>query len=394
MWGERTAELPPGVPINFWPPTLNNVSWSKDNIIAIGGPEHVAVLVPKFRSGRGDESEWERLELRTNIFTDEEVPLMLPLSWKGMSLGEEQSEAHCNYLAWSPPGLGKHKRCVLAVLTANHILSLWDCIGKPEVLDDWKRVCTVNHALQEAAAAGDYEGSEAEVAEKRKTRQRIRHFAWSQAPPAFSSSGFTGATTTLSQPYLAVSNDAGEVLIVKVKNPYDLLSPEPQTWNTSVVQSFSLQPNPISKTTLASCMPITFPSRRTFVDQLAWSPWSRDASGTLSSVLAMTVQSSLQCRIIRADEAPDDTTLHLGPSLPRIIDDNHASPAGQMRWMPKLENDGDMFLVYPCRKTLYCIVFNSWKSTGIRVTKQPLDNAWDELSGIYNVAPIVVMKSC
>jgi hypothetical protein len=45
MWGERTAQLPPGIPVNFWPPTLNNVSWSKDNIIAIGGPEHIAILV-------------------------------------------------------------------------------------------------------------------------------------------------------------------------------------------------------------------------------------------------------------------------------------------------------------------------------------------------------------
>lgn len=306
---------------------------------------------------------------------------MLPLSWKALSTGEEQSEAFCSSLAWSPPGLGKHERCVLAVLTANHILSIWECVGRLEIPEDWKRVCIVNHTLKAFAASQEVEGSEAEVAEKRKIRQRIRDFSWSQAPPSSSRDGYAGATTMLSQPYLAVSNDTGEVFILNIETPYDLLSPESSKWNFSIVQSFLVQPIVNKKVTLASCMPCIFQPRELFVDQLAWSPWSWDASGTLTSILSMTTQSTLICRLITAKQATDDVSIELGPVLPRIFGDNSANPSGQMRWMPKPSNDGELFFVYPCRKILYCLVFHLRKAMGIRVTKQPLDNVWDELAG-------------
>lgn len=50
MWGERDNKLPPGTPIGSWSSTLDNVSWSKDNIIAVGGGEDVTLLVCELHS--------------------------------------------------------------------------------------------------------------------------------------------------------------------------------------------------------------------------------------------------------------------------------------------------------------------------------------------------------
>lgn len=305
---------------------------------------------------------------------------MLPLSWKSMSVGEEQSEAFCTALAWSPPGLGKHRRCVLAVLTANHVLSIWECLGKPDVASDWERVCIVNHALQDSAVHDQAE-PDRDVIESRTVRQRIRSFAWSPCPRSSSTTGSSGSSISLGQPYLAVSNDVGEVFVLKVNTPYDLLSPEITRWSTSVIHSFTAETSTVKKSLLLSCMPGSFQRRKFFVDQLAWSPWARDASGTMSSVLATTIQSSLQCRLIHAHINANDTILELGSALPRIVDENTAKTAGHMQWMGKPTPDGEMYLLYPCRKMLYCIVFHLRKASGIRVTKQPLDNVWDELSG-------------
>lgn len=343
------------------------------------------IQVPRLRSAKGDDKEWDNFNIRINMFTDEEVPLMLPLSWKNMSVGEEQSEAFCASLAWSPPGLGKHRRCVLAVLTANHVLSIWDCVGKPDVASDWERVCIVNYALQEHTVLDSFEGTEQEILETRTAKQRIRSFAWSPAPLSSSAPDMSGASAPLSRPYLAVSNDVGDVMIIKVTPPYDLLAPEDREWRTSIVHTFTAAPHAGKFAPIVSCLPSGLQRRNMFVDQLAWSPWSRDATGSLSSVLATTIQSSLQCRIIRLEVTANDTIVGLGPALPRIVDESVAVPTGQMQWMNKLSSDGEMYLIYPCRKTLYCLVFHLRRASGIRVTKQPLDNAWDELSGMSNV---------
>lgn len=312
---------------------------------------------------------------------------MYPQCWKHLSLGEEQSEGHFSALEWSPPGLAKHGRCLLAVLTSNHVLALYECVGRPEIIADWQRVYIVNHALQahfrvDGADIADYEASG-----KEKARSRIRSFAWSQIIPSYSQPGFTGASSALSHSYLAVSNDAGEVMLLQVTSPHDILSPETNRWHVSVAHEFKAEPNIANMTPIASCLPRTVPDAKLFVDQLAWSPWSEDASGNICSILSYTAQSRLQSRLVKANPAGDGMTLELGAILPRVVDETIAKPAGPMRWVPKANEGGDMYLVYPCRKILYCLVFHLRKANGIRVTKQRLENAWDELSG-QTIAPL------
>ena len=68
-----------------------------------------------------------------------------------MDIGDEQSNSHVIQIAWSSPGLALHRRSVLAVLTANHILSLWASESNIKDQASWKRVAI----LKESSATGD-----------------------------------------------------------------------------------------------------------------------------------------------------------------------------------------------------------------------------------------------
>ena len=64
-----------------------------------------------------------------------------------MDLGEEQSITMVVACAWSPAGLGLHRRSVLAVLTTNHLLSLWQSNSDPQEPESWTRVLVINPTL-------------------------------------------------------------------------------------------------------------------------------------------------------------------------------------------------------------------------------------------------------
>ena len=97
-----------------------------------------------------------------NEFTDAEWPQQSPANFNHMDIGEEQSNSHVTSIAWSPPGLALHQRSVLAVLTANNILSLWSSQSNTKDQASWKRVLVINNALK-------------------AHRARIRCMAWSAA---------------------------------------------------------------------------------------------------------------------------------------------------------------------------------------------------------------------
>ncbi|KAI4729435.1 hypothetical protein E4T49_02905 [Aureobasidium sp. EXF-10728] len=314
-----------GVTIDFYPNTFDNISWSKESIIAVGGSDHV----PRLKAIASDERRWDKINLKTSFFTLEDIQLQLPLSWKNFSIGEEMSESFVHALDWSPPGSGKHRRSVLAVLTSNHVLSIWECVGKPEIATDWVRACVVNHALQAHYKEKDVqtsEESEHDHFERLRAKQRIRAFAWSPAVPDSSLSGASGDCTTRS-PYLAVSNDRGEVLIIELQTPHNILEPRTTSWNLSVAASFGVEVPDTKKSALSTCLPVTFKWRSPFVDQLAWSPWALDSANSPTSVLAFTTQSSLQCKNVKIDDGSSrvDVTTGAVVSLMEEIPDTQAA---------------------------------------------------------------------
>jgi len=79
--------------------------------------------------------------------------MLLPVSWfntdelsdkepapiKIYSIGEEISDSWPLVITWSPPGIAKHRRCALGVLTSNLALSIWAADGRVDIEGSWRR---------------------------------------------------------------------------------------------------------------------------------------------------------------------------------------------------------------------------------------------------------------
>jgi hypothetical protein len=306
------------------------------------------------------------------------------LSWKNFSIGEEMSESFVHALDWSPPGIGKHKRSVLAVLTSNHVLSIWECIGKPEIATDWVRACVINHVLQAHYKEKDVhspEESENDHFERLRAKQRIRAFAWSPAPPDASLSGASGDCTTRN-PFLAVSNDRGEVLIIKIQAPHDVLEPDTAHWSLSVAASFAIGVPDTKRSALSACLPVTFKWRSPFADQLAWSPWGLDSANMSTSILTFTSQASLQCTNVKIDDERHQADVAISPVVSLMDDIPDTQAAGCIRWAPKLNNAKEAFLVYPTRSSFYCLQAQPGISLAFQISAQDINTPWDEIAGM------------
>lgn len=113
-------------------------------------------------------------------------------------------------IAWSPPGLAKHKRSALAVLTSNLILSLWDPGPNPTETSSWKRATVVNGCLEKFFA--DLKVPESSL----RRRRRIRSVGWATAIPNIpkwkQALGFM----------LAVINDHHEVMFLNISSSSQL----------------------------------------------------------------------------------------------------------------------------------------------------------------------------
>lgn len=88
--------------------------------------------------------QWDTTRIRVNTFTTAEWAPIHPQNRDDFSLAAEQSNSSVIALAWSPPGLARFRRSVLAVLTSGLVLSLWEPMGLKR---QWTRVGIVNHAL-------------------------------------------------------------------------------------------------------------------------------------------------------------------------------------------------------------------------------------------------------
>lgn len=225
------------IEIPFWPSSIDNLSWSADNLIAVGGGESIAILVPRLDTKGPNNLQWDTITQRISLFSTKEIPIPDPSSSVNWSLAEELSLRHVASLEWSSPGLGQFNTCALAILHSNHVLTLWECVGQPHIKDKWRRCLLVNHAIQQ------YYGSQiTDDIERRQIRQRIRSFAWVPAVQNKSRSVDRVLDPHLAnrEHYLLVSTDAGDIFILRVDSPYDILAPETLKWRVTVVQCLEL----------------------------------------------------------------------------------------------------------------------------------------------------------
>ncbi len=147
-----------------WPKVSDNMSWSEDHL-AVASGEAVHILTPRthIKPPVSDSAYWHVESIRVNQFSEQEWPLVDLAALSDLSLGEEQSTPSVCSLSWSPVSIGLHRRSVLAVLTTNHLLALWESTGIP---GSWKRTCIVNKLMT----------MEGLMSNRRK--QRLRAVAW------------------------------------------------------------------------------------------------------------------------------------------------------------------------------------------------------------------------
>ncbi|CBF82064.1 predicted protein [Aspergillus nidulans FGSC A4] len=141
------------IELQVFPSSYDCISWSEDGDIAVAAGEYVHILTPKLSSENeangtspnASSIEWHRIRFRANVFTINEWPIMFPQPRDHFSVGAEQSFSTVAGIGWSPPGLAKYRRSVLAVLTSNMVLTIYAPTNNPA---KWTRIAIVNKSLE------------------------------------------------------------------------------------------------------------------------------------------------------------------------------------------------------------------------------------------------------
>ena len=132
--------------------------------------------------------------------------------FEDFSIGEEQTESAASALAWSPPGIGRHGRCALAVLTSNLLLSIWIPTADHADASCWKRGSIVNNAIRRYLEGSSADGGT--DSSSISPRARIRAFAWS--PILSDAEHDAGPSAPTKVGLLALLNECAEILICRV----------------------------------------------------------------------------------------------------------------------------------------------------------------------------------
>ncbi len=229
--------------LNGWPSCTNCISWSSDGELAVATGEYVHILTPKQAPIPNTQPghttiglrHWHSARIQTNIFRQREWPSQEPAPSYNFSIGEEQSLSTVAGVAWSPPGIGTHKRSMLGLMTSNHVLSLWESNG---TIGEWTRVAVANHSL------GDYFGWVGAAGEDvHRHRRRIRAFAWSPSYRILQDGGGRTFTSKWGAFYLAVANDDEAVIILRVSKSKRKGQVE---WNVAVTGHVNLPAVPMN----------------------------------------------------------------------------------------------------------------------------------------------------
>ena len=273
-----STEIPVGIS------TEDCLAWSLDGELAIAAHEEVYLMLPR----HGADSPWTQIHFRVNEFTHQEWPLQRQASFAEMSIGQEQAKVKILSLSWSPPGIAKHKRSVLAVLTSNLLLSLWAPDGDPTRLEGWQRVLIIDNT-------------------------RIRSMSWA---PSCEEIHMLLPTKKLATPLLALSDDKNGMFFMKIVSPY---TSTPMPWEGQMIGHEAIQPfhNMNSRPSLFRNALVT----QCFIDHIAFGDWYSNGS------ISITYRSSgvFYQAILAISLAPLQATLSVAKSFQSIAQENQAA---------------------------------------------------------------------
>ncbi|GAB7344342.1 hypothetical protein MBLNU457_2205t2 [Dothideomycetes sp. NU457] len=345
-----------------WPVCTNNIVWSTDNIVAVAVTGSIELLVPRYTRA-GSTDRWTVLSIDASSFTHDEFPLLDPAPWSAFDVGEELSDRFVTSHSWSPPGLGKHGFCVLAVLTSNHVLSLWGFSGRPDSSEDWHRITIVNKVLN-----GVYDD-----------RRRIHSFAWLPVPFSPAEQEGPGGRTSNRSHHLAVCDDLGNIHLIKVGSRDDLAESK-TLYQMEVVVSISVSPVDSMAHPLLAALPSSNDVRSAVVDQIACSLWDVGLDDTLCATLAFTCMDRLFSLRLRLVKSQNGSNIEAESPTLVSIPDTPIQISGPLLWSPRLSSLGNL-LIFFSTASIYCMSISP--RTGVHLSSRKLDTTWKRISGLY-----------
>ncbi|KAI9684353.1 MAG: hypothetical protein M1829_002163 [Trizodia sp. TS-e1964] len=299
------------IPLKYIPTTIGCVSWSRDGELAIADSESFNILIPRLQlsakpsKDSPDSLQWDTIRVNTTPLQTATTQANGP-PWHVFSIGEEQPSCTISALAWSPPGIAKYRRSVLAVLTTNHFLTLYESTSNPRSLSSWKSALVINIPLRSYFEHLKETTTENFIAQLDllKLRSRIRSFSWSQ--PSVSASIWGTC-------FIALANDANEVVFAHISSSHEGAPNPGGIWKAKILGHVRVSPLRLSlpgpslvksKHEMPLCR---------YIRNMSWSPW---VSGPNSSEVAF-LSCVLQNHIIHVKVAKNTTLAEpsCGPSL-------------------------------------------------------------------------------
>ncbi|KAL9599435.1 MAG: hypothetical protein Q9219_003872 [cf. Caloplaca sp. 3 TL-2023] len=386
------------VKLPFHPTTANCLAWSEDGDLAIAATEFIHLLIPRRNPKRDRQNAttpeaWVHVGFRINSYTSDQWSSQSLDDLDSFCIGEEQSPSTIAALSWSPLGLAKHKRSALAVLTTNHVLSLWASASDPKTASTWERVLVINKALEICrSSVTTQDETDLPNGEMRRKLVRVQSMSWAlmhledglshRKDPQAVVHGKPAPTQLL-----AVTNDADEVIILQIRSPWlhqentfwEALIASRATWEDVrqlCISSSNYESEKDSLPSLAASEPqwpslfASSISEKTFIDHVVCIPCRKFQSGIGI--------------ILRKDRE----TLEVDISFESVL-----SGSAVDSWMPVFHSMQATYVNYfltpeYSRATVLAKVvfpfnvFNFVENSQTAIQTLQLTNEWDEISGM------------
>ncbi|KAI1817524.1 hypothetical protein GGS20DRAFT_532570 [Poronia punctata] len=313
------------------PKTTHNISWSPDDELAIACDDCVLIYVPDFsllstaengntRPGYDSPRQYDEAALRFPIAPLKSPELNRHLfdavgqeftgytfftgGGSGVVTGHGSTLNHTVALGWSPCGLGRMNRSVLAVLTAGGIITVY-CQGASEVLGSVKvhgrTARTLRPWIPTWHVGGGFLVPTAVNHEPSDKKEYITAFSWARD---------THGKFSL----LSYMNDDDEIVLLSVQSKHSSKATpgHPGTWKVLEVARFPAQgPHPIVEKT----DPDYAYNGSSFA--LSWSPWL-DRGSSKTSIISYVAHNYIGFRQITIDDGGDEDEEALGVQVGRV----------------------------------------------------------------------------
>lgn len=317
--------------------------------------------------------QWQHVPLQVPWFSNDELPVKDPAPLTNFSIGEEISPSVPIAISWSPPGLAKYRRCALAVLTSNLVLSIWSAEGKLHEESSWNRRLLINDALTDyfsTSGATQVSRVAPTTEEQLRLRTRLRSFAWSPALPTATNT--MGTQPLFDRQWLVVGNDDNQLVVMAVESPTSTFG-STQSWKATVLMHMTLEPE-------EECMftdPLFFDDlmkQQRFISHVAWSPWIPQGNG-YQSVIVYATNEEVRGRVITCT---DD---ELKPGVEVIYPGINLRFSGAVSWCPKLKDDEKAVLALFTSSGLSYLTISIRDASIVDNAEHDLDGRWDQISG-------------